>query len=178
MLFCRHHLDTQPLSDNNLLWISEHITEHITVSDIVFAACKTHTKAWFDMWHCRKSAFINVAYVDPNMESIFEFNNLRFSPEMFCHISVIKDDCCIVAYGCFFLLEHLQVSGRSNRKSMPKVCDNSSLNAFLRWHFPHFVFSLNKFVYSDAQFYRTTGCWWLFELNSAKVHACKCPLNA
>ncbi len=30
------------------------------------------------------------------MKSIFEFNNLRFSPEMFCHISVIKDDCCIV----------------------------------------------------------------------------------
>ncbi len=27
------------------------------------------------------------------MENIFEFNNLRFSPEMFCHISVIKDDC-------------------------------------------------------------------------------------
>ncbi len=36
---------------------------------------------------------------------------------MFCHISVIKDDCCIVAYGCFFLPEHLQVSGGANRKS-------------------------------------------------------------
>ncbi len=22
---------------------------------------------------------------------------------MFCHISVIKDDCCVVAYGFFFL---------------------------------------------------------------------------
>ncbi len=41
-------------------------------------------------WHFRKCAFTNVAYVDPNMESIFEFNNLRFSPEMFCHISVIR----------------------------------------------------------------------------------------
>ncbi len=47
----------------------------------------------------------------------FEFNNLRFSPEMFCHISVIKDDCCVVAYGCFFLPKHLQVSGGANRKS-------------------------------------------------------------
>ncbi len=27
---------------------------------------------------------------------------------MFCHISVIKDDCCVVAYGCFFLPEHIQ----------------------------------------------------------------------
>ncbi len=61
-------------------------------------------------------AFTNVAFVDPNMESIFEFNNLRFSPEMFCHISVIKDDCCVVAYECF-LPEHLQVSGEANRKS-------------------------------------------------------------
>ncbi len=42
-----------------------------------------------DMRHCRKCAFTNVVYVDPNMEIIFEFNNLRFSPEMFCHISVI-----------------------------------------------------------------------------------------
>ncbi len=31
--------------------------------------------------------------VDPNMKSIFEFNNLRFSLEMFRHMSVIKDDC-------------------------------------------------------------------------------------
>ncbi len=143
-------------------------------------------EAWFDARHCRMCAFINVAYVDPNMESIFKFNNLRFSPEMFCHISVIKDDCCVVAYGCFFLPEHLQVSGGANRKLMLKVqhslhcwCwDYSCLNAFLRWHFPHFVFSLNKFVHSDAQFYRTNGCWWLFELNSAKVRACKCSLNA
>ncbi len=29
---------------------------------------------------------------------------------MFCHISVIKDDCCVVAYGCFFY-----VSGGANR---------------------------------------------------------------
>ncbi len=36
---------------------------------------------------------------------------------MFCHISLIKDDCCVVAYGCFFLPEHLQVSGGANRKS-------------------------------------------------------------
>ncbi len=49
------------------------------------------------MRHYRKNAFTNAAYVDPNMESIFKFNNL-----MFCHISVIKDDCSIVAYGCFF----------------------------------------------------------------------------
>ncbi len=61
-----------------------------------------------DTRHCRKCAFTNVAYVDPNMESIFECNNLSFSPEMFCHISVIKDDYCVVAYGCFFLPEHIQ----------------------------------------------------------------------
>jgi len=35
-------------------------------------------------------------YVDPNMESTFELNNLRFSPEMFHHISVTEDDCCAV----------------------------------------------------------------------------------
>ncbi len=51
------------------------------------------------------------------MESIFEFNNLRFSPEMFCHISVIRMIAEVVAYGCFFLPEHLQVSGGANRKS-------------------------------------------------------------
>ncbi len=56
-----------------------------------------------DTRHCRKCAFTNVAHVDPNIESIFECNNLRFSPDMFCHISVIKDDCCC----CFFLPEHL-----------------------------------------------------------------------
>ncbi len=43
-----------------------------------------------------------LAYVYPNMERIFEFNNLRFSPEVFNHLSVIKDDCCVVVYGCFF----------------------------------------------------------------------------
>ncbi len=43
-----------------------------------------------DTRHCRKCAFTDVADVDPNMESIFECNNLRFSPEMFCHISVIR----------------------------------------------------------------------------------------
>ncbi len=60
------------------------------------------------------------------MESIFKFNNLRFSPEMFFHISVIKDDCC-VAYGCFFLPEHLQVSGGANRRLMPEVQHSSLL---------------------------------------------------
>ncbi len=40
------------------------------------------------MRHCRKFACTNVAAVDPNMEIIFECNNLRFSPGMFCHISV------------------------------------------------------------------------------------------
>ncbi len=39
--------------------------------------------------NCRKCAFTNVVIVDPNMEIIFEFYNLRFFPEMFCHISVI-----------------------------------------------------------------------------------------
>jgi len=129
-----------------------------------------------DTWHCRKCAFANVAYVDPNMENIFKFNNLRFSPEMFCHIFLIKEYCCVVAYGCFFYLYIFSVSGGANRKSMPKVqhslhrwCwDYSCLNAFLRWHVPHFVFSFNQCVLSDAQFYRTNGCWWLFELNSEK----------
>ncbi len=50
-------------------------------------------------------------------------------------------------------------------------------NVFLRWYFSHFVFTLNKFVHSDAKFYRTNGCWWLLEFNSAKVRACKCSLN-
>ncbi len=49
----------------------------------------------------QKVCIHNVAYVNPNMERIFECNNLRFSSEMFCHISVIKDDCCVVAYGGF-----------------------------------------------------------------------------
>ncbi len=43
-----------------------------------------------DTQHCRKRAFTDVAYVDPNMEIMFKFNNLRFSPEMFCHIPVIR----------------------------------------------------------------------------------------
>ncbi len=80
---------------------------------------------------------------------------------MFCHISVIKDDCCVVAYE-YFLPEHLQVSGawqtESPALSSLLMLRRSCLNAFLRWHFPHFVFSLNKFVHSDAQFYRTNGC--------------------
>ncbi len=45
------------------------------------AVCKTHTEA------CH--ATLQKVCVFPNMEIIFEFNNLRFSPEMFCHISVI-----------------------------------------------------------------------------------------
>ncbi len=36
-----------------------------------------------DSTHDIAGKFTNVAYVDPNMESIFDFNNLRFSPEMF-----------------------------------------------------------------------------------------------
>ncbi len=107
---------------------------------------------------------------------------MRFSPDMFCHISVIKDDCCIVVYACSFLPDHLQCEWLGK----PKIgagsplhcwcCDYSCLNEFLCWHFPHFVFSLNKCVHSDAQFYRTNGCWWLFELNSVKVRACKCSI--
>ncbi len=54
------------------------------------AVCKTRTEVLLDTRHCRKCAFTNVAYVDPNMERIFKCNNLRFSPEMFCHISVIR----------------------------------------------------------------------------------------
>ncbi len=81
--------------------------------------------------------FTNVAYVDPNMESIFDFNNLRFSPDM--------------------------VSVRQALSS--RLID--TIFVFLRWHFPHFVFSLNKRVHSDAQFYRTAA-----ELNYAKVRAC------
>ncbi len=73
-------------------------------SHLVWTHLKTPTEVLLDRWHCRKCAFTNVAYVDTNMERIFEFNNLSFSPEMFCHLSVIKDDC----YGCFFLPEHLQ----------------------------------------------------------------------
>ncbi len=135
-----------------------------------------------DKRHCRKCAFTNVAYVDPNMESIFEFNNLRFSPDMFCHISVIKDDCCVVVYGCFFLFwtSSSEWGGGGGKSSTLFTADAETIlvetNAFLRWHFPNLVFSLNKSVHSDAQFYRT-GCWWLFEFNSAKVHACKCSLN-
>ncbi len=72
------------------------------------AVCKMRTEVLLDTRHCRKCAFTNVAYADPNMDSIFGCNNLRFSPEMFCHISVIKDDFCVVAYGCFYLPEHLQ----------------------------------------------------------------------
>ncbi len=69
------------------------------------------------MRHFRKCAFTNVAYVDTNMDSIFEFNNLRLSPELyvlphFCN----KDDCCVVAYGCFFLPEHLQCEWRGKAK--------------------------------------------------------------
>ncbi len=60
------------------------------------------------------------------MESMFKCNNLRFSSEMFCHISVIKDVCCIVAYGCFFLPEHLQCEWRGK----PKVDAKNSSTVF------------------------------------------------
>ncbi len=67
-----------------------------------------------DARHCRKCAFTNEAYVDPNMKSIFEFNNLRFSPEMFRHMSVIKDDCCQsarlkVSVKCVTLREYIDL---------------------------------------------------------------------
>ncbi len=62
------------------------------------------------------------------MESIFKCNNLRFSLEMFCHMSVIKDDCCVVAYGCFFLPEHLQVSGAGQTES-PALSPDSKLTS-------------------------------------------------
>ncbi len=42
---------------------------------------------WEVSWDLKwPQKFTNVAYVDPNMESIFDFNNLRFSPEMLWHI--------------------------------------------------------------------------------------------
>ncbi len=44
------------------------------------------------------------------MARIFEFNNLRFSPEMLPHFCN-KDDCCVVVYGRFFFPEHLLVGG-------------------------------------------------------------------
>ncbi len=34
------------------------------------------------------------------MKSIFKFNNLRFSLEMFRHMSVIKDDCWVFLFSC------------------------------------------------------------------------------
>ncbi len=53
------------------------------------------TEVLLDTRHCRKCAFTDyvmfTAYVDPNMEIIFLFNNLRFSPDMFYHISVIRN---------------------------------------------------------------------------------------
>ncbi len=93
----------------------------------------------------------------------------------FWHISVIKDDCCIVA--CVFLFTWTSSSGWLGKLKVQHslhcwCCNYSCLNAFLRWHFPYFVFSLNKCVHSDALFYRTNGCWWLFEFNSAKVRTC------
>ncbi len=153
----------------------------VEVAIVSSSLYKTRMESWLDARHCRKCGVHNVAYVDPNMESIFKCNNLRFSPEMFCHISVIKDDCCVVAYGCFFLPEHLQVSGGGNRKSSTLFTADAATILFEcvpSLAFPHFVFSLNKFVHSDAQFHRTNDCWWLFELNSSKVCACKCSLNA
>ncbi len=84
---------------------------------------------------------------------------------MFCHISVIKDDCCVVAYECLFLPEHLQVSGGGQTESPALSSDAATILfecvpslAFSTFRFPHFVLSLDKFVHSDAQFYRTNGC--------------------
>ncbi len=85
--------------------------------------------------------------------STFEITNL----------SVQKTQCVNGPYGCFFLPEHLQVSGGGQTESDAESPALSSLRPFLfecvpSLAFPHFVFSLNKFVHSDAQFYRTNGC--------------------
>jgi len=62
---------------------------------------------------------------------------------MFCHISVIKDDCCVVAYGCFFLPEHRQCEWRGKAKVdaesvMVKISTGSALA--LKWR-PKYVYN-------------------------------------
>ncbi len=79
------------------------------------------------------------------MKSIFEFNNLRFSLEMFRHISVIKDDCCVVAYECFFLPEHLQVSGGGQTES-PALSSLLMMMLFLFECVPSLAFTTFRFL--------------------------------
>ncbi len=101
---------------------------------------------------------------------------------MFCHISVIKDDCCVVDYGCFFLPEHIQCEwgGKPKVNAECPALFTADAATILVWHFPHFVFSLNKLIHSDAQFYRTNAADDYLSLiyKRAKVRACKCSLNA
>ncbi len=64
---------------------------------------------------------------------------------MFCHISVIKDDSCVVAYGCFFLPEHLQVSGAGQTES-PALSSLLMLRLFLFECVPSLAFSTFRFL--------------------------------
>ncbi len=101
-------------------------------------------RAWKrDTQHYRKCAFTNVAYVDPNMESIFEFNILRFSPDMFCHISVIKDYCSVVAYGCFFLAWTSSSEWRGKPKVSPALSSPLMLRLFLFECVPSLAFHIS-----------------------------------
>ncbi len=68
---------------------------------------------------------------------------------MFCHISVIKDDCCIVAYGCFFLPEHLQCEWRGKPKvhaESPALSSLLMLRLFLFECVPLLTFSTFRFL--------------------------------
>ncbi len=87
------------------------------------------TEALLDTRHCRNCAFTNVAYIDPNMKSIFEFNDLRFSPGMYvlAHLCY-KDDCCVVVYGYLFLPEPLQMGGGANQKSSTLFTADAATN--------------------------------------------------
>ncbi len=68
---------------------------------------------------------------------------------MFCHISVIKDDCCVVAYGCFFLPEHLQCEWRGKPKvdaESPALSSLLMLRLILFECVPSLAFSTFRFL--------------------------------
>ncbi len=96
---------------------------------------------------------------------------------MFCHISVIS-----MIAADFFLPEHLQVGGgqTESKSSTLFTADAetySCLNAFLRWHFPHFVSPLTNLSIPMLNFIELVAADEYLNLILPKCTAFKCSLN-
>ncbi len=112
-----------------------------------------------DTRHCRKCAFTNVAYVDPNMERIFEYNNLRFSSEMFCHIS-FGSYAKTLYHNCKLKLRTFKVGSKKYIWSFYKIhFIHIHLTKESYKHFPPLLV-LHKKWFNDVECYRD----WLLQM--------------